>query len=205
MGSCACIKPRAHGQTTLVQVNTRKDAKYSLKASYVEIYNENVFDLIHFKQKSLPVKWDATYGFYVQVGVWRPPCAAAPAECLIDSPGGRPLFVISPLLPADGTPRAMATSSRLARAAQGLKVVPCGQSRTMMEVIRTGMKHRRVGSHQLNMESSRSHSIMTVYCDATPTGARARAPGAIEGTRAMGITYEWARRRVYSTAPLNRT
>lgn len=40
----------------------------------------------------------------------------------------------------------------------------------MMEVIRTGMKHRRVGSHQLNMESSRSHSIMTVYCDATPTG-----------------------------------
>jgi hypothetical protein len=29
---------------------------------------------------------------------------------------------------------------------------------------------RRVGSHQLNMESSRSHSIMTVYCDATPTG-----------------------------------
>ena len=54
---------------------------------------------------------------------------------------------------------------------QGLKVVPCSQSRTMMEVIRTGMKHRRVGSHQLNMESSRSHSIMTVYCDATPTGA----------------------------------
>jgi len=49
-------------------VNTRKDAKYSLKASYVEIYNENVFDLIHFKKKSLPVKWDATYGFYVQVG-----------------------------------------------------------------------------------------------------------------------------------------
>jgi hypothetical protein len=27
---------------------------------------------------------------------------------------------------------------------QGLKVVPCGQSRTMMEVIRTGMKHRCV-------------------------------------------------------------
>jgi hypothetical protein len=153
------------------QIHTRKDAKYSLKASYVEIYNEGVYDLIHFQQKTLPVKWDATYGFYVQ----------------------------------------------------GLKVVPCGQARTMMEVIRTGMKHRRaplgrggqgtsragtlplaaasqdsawgrpavcrlpvlsarplppalppvrrrVGSHQLNMESSRSHSIMTVYCDATPTG-----------------------------------
>lgn len=41
----------------------------------------------------------------------------------------------------------------------------------MMEVARTGMRHRRVGAHQLNMESSRSHAIMTVYVDATPTGA----------------------------------
>eukprot|EP00877_Chromochloris_zofingiensis_P013436 jgi/Chrzof1/8346/Cz03g07020.t1 len=98
------------------QINNTQDAKYSLKASYLEIYNEAVFDLIHFKQKGLPVKWDATHGFYVQ----------------------------------------------------GLKVVPCGQMKTMMEVIRTGMKHRKVGSHQLNMESSRSHSIMTIYCDATP-------------------------------------
>jgi hypothetical protein len=67
-----------------VQVHTRKDAKYSLKASYLEIYNEGVYDLVHFnpKAKSLPVKWDASYGFYVQ----------------------------------------------------GLKVVPCSQQRTMMEV-----------------------------------------------------------------------
>ncbi|KAF6263170.1 Kif12 type kinesin-like protein [Scenedesmus sp. NREL 46B-D3] len=101
------------------QMHTRKDAKYSLKASYLEIYNEGVYDLVHFspKAKSLPVKWDARYGFYVQ----------------------------------------------------GLKVVPCSQQRTMMEVIRTGMKHRKVGSHRLNMESSRSHAIMSVYCDATPT------------------------------------
>lgn len=28
----------------------------------------------------------------------------------------------------------------------------------------------QVGSHQLNMESSRSHAIFTIYCDATPTG-----------------------------------
>lgn len=65
-------------------MHTRKDAKYSLKASYLEIYNEGVFDLVNFtpKAKSLPVKWDASYGFYVQ----------------------------------------------------GLKVVPCSQQRTMMEV-----------------------------------------------------------------------
>jgi len=40
---------------------------------------------------------------------------------------------------------------------------------TLLQVVRVGMKHRKVGSHQLNMESSRSHSILTIYCDATPT------------------------------------
>ncbi len=32
------------------------------------------------------------------------------------------------------------------------------------------MRHRRMGSHELNVESSRSHSIMTVYCDGAPGG-----------------------------------
>ena len=32
------------------------------------------------------------------------------------------------------------------------------------QVISRGMQHRRKGSHELNVESSRSHSIMTVYC-----------------------------------------
>ena len=31
------------------------------------------------------------------------------------------------------------------------------------------MKHRKMGSHELNLESSRSHSIMTVYIDAVTT------------------------------------
>ena len=35
-----------------------------------------------------------------------------------------------------------------------------------MQVISRGMQHRRKGSHELNLESSRSHSIMTVYCNA---------------------------------------
>ena len=33
------------------------------------------------------------------------------------------------------------------------------------------MKHRKMGSHELNLESSRSHSIMTVYIDAVTTSA----------------------------------
>ena len=35
------------------------------------------------------------------------------------------------------------------------------------QVISRGMQHRRKGSHELNVESSRSHSIMTVYCHAS--------------------------------------
>lgn len=38
-----------------------------------------------------------------------------------------------------------------------LQVVPCSQQRTMMEVIRTGMKHRKVGEGILHNGSCCSH------------------------------------------------
>lgn len=75
-----------------------------------------IYDLLNLKAKNLPVKWDATQGFYVP----------------------------------------------------GLKSVQCADQHSMLEVIRTAMKHRHVGSHELNIESSRSHSIMTIICSATP-------------------------------------
>ncbi|GLC40153.1 hypothetical protein PLESTB_000792000 [Pleodorina starrii] len=94
----------------------KAEAKFSVAASYLEIYNEGIFDLLNLKAKNLPVKWDAALGFFVP----------------------------------------------------GLKQVSCSRIDTMMEVIRTGMKHRHVGSHELNIESSRSHSIMTMCVHATP-------------------------------------
>ena len=36
---------------------------------------------------------------------------------------------------------------------------------TPVQVISRGMANRKIGSHQMNMESSRSHSIATVYCE----------------------------------------
>eukprot|EP00798_Chlamydomonas_sp_ICE-L_P016527 gene16524-22754_t len=93
----------------------KKDMKYALSASVLEIYNEAIFDLLNLKAKNLPIKWDAADGFNVP----------------------------------------------------GLKTVDCSRVDQMMEVIRTGMKHRHVGSHELNIESSRSHSIMTINCCAT--------------------------------------
>ncbi|GIL79398.1 hypothetical protein Vretifemale_8687 [Volvox reticuliferus] len=94
----------------------KAEAKFAITASYLEIYNEGIYDLLNLKAKNLPVKWDAALGFFVP----------------------------------------------------GLKQVTCNKIDTMMEVIRTGMKHRHVGSHELNIESSRSHSIMTIFVHATP-------------------------------------
>ena len=34
-----------------------------------------------------------------------------------------------------------------------------------LQVISRGMANRKIGSHQMNLESSRSHSIATVYCE----------------------------------------
>ncbi|GIL53792.1 hypothetical protein Vafri_9425 [Volvox africanus] len=104
-------------QHLFAAAETRKaEAKFAVAASYLEIYNEGIYDLLNLKAKNLPVKWDAALGFFVP----------------------------------------------------GLKQVTCNKIDTMMEVIRTGMKHRHVGSHELNIESSRSHSIMTIFVHATP-------------------------------------
>lgn len=38
---------------------------------------------------------------------------------------------------------------------------PASQSDASLQVLSMAVRHRRVGSHELNMESSRSHSIFT--------------------------------------------
>eukprot|EP00049_Salpingoeca_infusionum_P015056 m.288360 g.288360 ORF g.288360 m.288360 type:complete len:1166 (-) comp15802_c0_seq2:474-3971(-) len=45
-----------------------EDTRFSLRASYLEIYNEHVLDLlnIHSKRGSLPVRWKADKGFHVE-------------------------------------------------------------------------------------------------------------------------------------------
>ena len=39
--------------------------RVSVKASYLEVYNECVYDLLNLSEKQLPVKWDANRGFWV--------------------------------------------------------------------------------------------------------------------------------------------
>ena len=42
-------------------------------------------------------------------------------------------------------------------------VVDCTNPEDLLAVLHEGMRNRKTGSHDLNKDSSRSHSIMTVY------------------------------------------
>lgn len=48
---------------------------------------------------------------------------------------------------------------------QDLLVVRCDSIDDVMAVVHEGHKNRRVGSHEMNNDSSRSHSMMTIYID----------------------------------------
>lgn len=91
--------------------------RYSLRVSFAEIYNEQIYDLIRFDRRQLAVRWDTAKGFHVP-------------ELLCKE---------------------------------------CSSLEETLQVLSLAVRHRRVGSHEMNTESSRSHSIFTVHIDATPT------------------------------------
>lgn len=82
----------------------------TVHASFCEIYNENVFDLLNLSDSALPVRHSKPQGFYVQ----------------------------------------------------HLVVVQCDNVNDLIEVVAEGHKNRRIGSHELNKDSSRSHSILSI-------------------------------------------
>eukprot|EP00873_Tetraselmis_striata_P018721 jgi/Tetstr1/438985/TSEL_027477.t1 len=89
----------------------RGAAATAVRCSFLEIYNEQIYDLINWTREQLPVRFDARKGFHVPE----------------------------------------------------LKEVACGSQEEMMSVMAAGLKNRSVGSHELNMESSRSHSVFTIH------------------------------------------
>ena len=44
----------------------RPDTKFNIRAAYLEIYNEQVQDLLNPKSTSLPIRWTSEKGFYVE-------------------------------------------------------------------------------------------------------------------------------------------
>ncbi|DBA73314.1 TPA: hypothetical protein ACH3X1_011366 [Trebouxia sp. C0004] len=130
--------------------------KYTFRASYCEIYNEALYDLLKFTKQQLQVRWDSAKGFYVpELAVKE--CTSV-EDMLEKHAGDMGMHCYKTLTLRKGH----ADVPELA-------VKEYTSVKVMLEVISRGMKHRKMGSHELNLESSRSHSIMTVYIDAVTT------------------------------------
>ncbi|CAM9279918.1 unnamed protein product, partial [Choristocarpus tenellus] len=88
-----------------------EDVKLRIRASYCEIYNEVVFDLLNRQDRPLQVRYNSKRGFFVQ----------------------------------------------------GLFEVEIRGLEDIMAVVDEGNGNRRVAAHAINQDSSRSHSLLTVY------------------------------------------
>jgi len=94
--------------------NAPPGAEYVVRCSYLEIYNEAIYDLLTGDHEmQLSERMETGRGFHVP----------------------------------------------------GLKTVECARLEDALAVVSTGTRNRHVGSHELNKDSSRSHSIMTVHVE----------------------------------------
>jgi kinesin family protein 12 len=95
----------------LWQTMAQRSENFYVKASYMEIYNEQIHDLLNPTSGNLQCRWNLQNGFFVEE----------------------------------------------------LMVVECTNVDDMIAVLNEGMRHRKIGCHELNKDSSRSHSILTIY------------------------------------------
>ncbi|KAL9648699.1 hypothetical protein ABK040_003637 [Willaertia magna] len=87
-----------------------QEISIKVRASCLEIYQEQVNDLLNLRSTNLPVRWSNKDGFFVE----------------------------------------------------HLFVVECEQLEDLLQVLHEGIANRKVSSHEMNKDSSRSHSIFTV-------------------------------------------
>ena len=111
----------------LFQQSKESNDGCSISATYCEIYNEQVYDLLHQNSPPLNIKW-STHS--------RGQSSPSPAHS--KRPKGH-YFV------------------------EGLTTVQCTELGDVLNVLAEGSRVRRVRNHLLNMQSSRSHAIFTVY------------------------------------------
>ncbi|EGR29298.1 kinesin heavy chain, putative [Ichthyophthirius multifiliis] len=95
----------------LWQAMVQRQEQFYVKASFTEIYNEQLRDLLNPSSGILHCRWNVKNGFFVE----------------------------------------------------DLMIVECTNVDDMIAVLHEGMKNRKTGAHELNKDSSRSHSILTIY------------------------------------------
>jgi kinesin family protein 12 len=88
-----------------------RSEQFYVKASFAEIYKEQIQDLLNPSRGILHVRWNAENGFFVE----------------------------------------------------DLSVLECTSKDDLIAILHEGIKNRKTGSHNLNSDSSRSHSLLTVY------------------------------------------
>ena len=71
--------------------------------------------------------------------------------------------LINDLLNVKGTNLQMRGTKNNSFFVEGATVIECKHPNEVVEILLKGNKNRKVGSHELNKDSSRSHSIFTVY------------------------------------------
>jgi hypothetical protein len=107
----------------------QRNEKFYIKVSFLEIYNEQINDLLSPKSTNLQIRWDQKQGFFVE----------------------------------------------------NLVVFDCRKPEDVVEAILEGTKNRKIGSHELNKDSSRSHCILTLYiiCEFNADGQSLKKYGKI--------------------------
>ena len=103
------IIPR--GISYLWQNMARRQEQYYVKAAFVEIYNEQLRDLLNPSSGVLHCRWNIKSGFFVE----------------------------------------------------DLLIVDCTNIDDLIAVLHEGIRNRKTSSHELNKDSSRSHSILLIY------------------------------------------
>lgn len=101
------------------EINQQPHKTFVVKASFMEIYNEQVLDLLKMDGKPLHVRLHPAEGFFVENQL----------------------------------------------------VVECNNAEDLLVVAAEGHKNRHVASHELNKDSSRSHSVMSVYIESSAPSA----------------------------------
>jgi hypothetical protein len=113
-----------------------------LKLSCLEIYKELVTDMMvpTNERTSLAVREHSDFGFFVEGGF---PRAHS--------------FTVSGLTPPSLTIASLPPS--------GLRIQPCPDRDTLLKTAGEALRSRKVGAHNLNARSNRSHLMLTVYLD----------------------------------------